>query len=193
MATEILLTSEAFVKAQTSISDNINAKYLRSAIREAQEINFKRIVGSCLLAKLKELVADGTIADDANAAYRDLLDFAQWFLAYTALVEVTVRVGYKIANIGVAKTADQNIYNASEGEISKLRYYYQAKADAVCYEMQRWIVKNAAALPELSACSCAEIRANLYSAASCGIFLGGARGKGRGRDLDEINLGRRVR
>lgn len=189
--TEILLTSEAFVKAQTSISDNINAKYLRSAIREAQEINFKRIVGSCLLRSLKAMVAEGTIDDDENAAYKDLLDLAQWYLAYVALVEVTVRVGYKIANIGVAKTADQNVYNASADEIAKLRYYYQAKADAACYEMQRWLLNNASAFPELSDCTCAEIRANLYSAATCGIFLGGARGKGR--DLDDIKLGKRIR
>lgn len=193
MATEILLTNEAFVKSATSISDNINAKYLRSAIREAQEINFKRIVGSYLLARLKEMVADGTIEDAENAAYKELVERAQWYLAYTAIVEVTVRVGYKVANIGVAKTADQNIYNASANEIAKLRYYYQAKADAICYELQRWLLDNSAAFPELSACSCAAIRANLRSAASCGIWLGGARGKGRAASIEDINLGRRIR
>lgn len=178
---EILLTSEKFVKTVTSASDNLNAKYLRPAIREAQEINYKRVVGSCLLAKLKGLVAAGEVDAPENVAYKDLIDASQYFLAYTALVEVATRVSYKIANVGVVKTADQNIYNASEDEIAKLKDFYQAKADASCYELQRYVLQHRGEYPELDDCTCGQIRSNLYSAATCGIWLGGARGKGPGR------------
>lgn len=178
MAAEILITSEKFVKEATSVSDNINAKYLRPSIREAQEVAYKRIVGACLLDKLKGLVAAGTIDDPENAAYKALLDNSQYFLAYTAIVEVAVKVAYKVANIGVAKTQDNNIYPATQDEISKMRYYYQAKADSACYELQGWIIDNRADLPELSCSCCRRIRSNLWSAATCGIWLGGARGKG---------------
>lgn len=177
---EILLTSEKFVKAVTSASDNLNAKYLRPSIREAQEIRYKGIVGSCLLAKLKEIVAASATERPENAAYKDLIDASQYFLAYTALVEVATKVSYKIANAGVVKTGDLNVYNATEEEISKLRYYYQAKADAACYELQRYILRHRADYPELDACTCGQIRANLASAATCGIWLGGARGKRTG-------------
>ena len=54
---EALLTSEAFIKSATSISDNIAKKNLRPSIREAQDIQFRTIVGYTLLARLKEIVA----------------------------------------------------------------------------------------------------------------------------------------
>ena len=190
---EVLLTSERFVKEQTSINDNINAKYLRPSIREAQEQNFKSIVGGCLLAKLKELIAENAIELPENIWYKDLLEHAQWYISYVALQETCIKVSYKIGNLGVAKTADTNVYNASQDEISKLRYYYQAKADGVCYEMQQWLLENLSHFPELSSCQCGKIRSNLRSAATCGIWLGGARGKViRGGDCCEGNLGRRV-
>ena len=40
---EILLSSEAFVKTVTSISDNLSGKYILPSLREAQEIGLKRI------------------------------------------------------------------------------------------------------------------------------------------------------
>lgn len=174
---EILLTSEKFVKEVTSVSDNLNAKYLRPSIREAQEVKYKEIVGANLLAKLKALVSSGDINLPANIAYKDLLDESQYFLAYSAIVEVCTKVGYKVGNIGVAKTSDQNVQDASQDEIAKLQFYYQAKADASCYQLQGWILDNYTAFPELGVGACNRIRANLRSAATCGIWLGGARGK----------------
>ena len=179
---EILLTSEKFVKEATSVSDNLNAKYLRPSIREAQEVKYKEIIGAALLAKLKALVASDDIDLPANIAYKDLLDESQYFLAYSAIVEVCIKVAYKVGNIGVAKTTDTNVQGATQDETAKLRYYYQAKADAACYQLQGWILDNYTALPELGQGACNRIRANLRSAASCGIWLGGARGKGLPKD-----------
>lgn len=178
MATEILLTSETFVKGVTNISDNVAGKYLLPAIREAQEIGLREIVGDCLLDALKTMVADGSIAAEENMPYRRLIDKAQYYLAYRSIVELTYKVSYKVTNFGVAKTTDENLQVATQDEIGKMQYYYQAKADSCCLSLQSWILENKAALPLLDGCSCDRIKANLYSAASCGIFLGGARGKG---------------
>lgn len=191
---EILLCSEKFVKEETSINDNLNAKFLRPSLREAQEKDFKQVVGGCLLQKLKDLVASGDITLPANAMYKELLDMAQYFLAYTALARVAVKVSYKIGNLGVAKTADTNIYSASQDEVSKLQYYYQASADGYCLDLQKFILANIASYPEVASCTCDQMRANLRSAASCGIWLGGARGKIlRGGECCDASLGRRVR
>ena len=55
---EYLLTSEAFVKEVSSISDNIAGKYILPSIREAQEVALKSIIGSCLLEHLKAIGLD---------------------------------------------------------------------------------------------------------------------------------------
>ena len=85
---EILLSSEKFVKSVTSVSDNIAGKYILPSLREAQEQGLKGILGDALLAKLKSLVADKEIDKESNAAYKVLLDHCQYYLAYTAIVEI---------------------------------------------------------------------------------------------------------
>lgn len=174
---EILLTSEAFVKSVTNVSDNLAGKYILPAIREAQEQGLKGILGDCLLAKLKSLISTSTL----TGAYKDLVDRCRYYLAYLAIVEVTNKVSYKIGNFGVAKSSDENLQVASYEEIVKMQYYYQSKVDSHCIDLQNWLLENKSSFPELNECQCNKIASNLHSAASCGVWLGGPRGKRRRR------------
>lgn len=174
---EIILSSEKFIKSVTSVSDNMAGKYILPSLREAQEQGLKGIIGDALLTKLKDLVATKQIDLEANVTYKRLLDHCQYYLAYAAIVEVTNKVSYKIGNFGVAKTSDENLQVASPEEIAKMQYYYQSKADAYCLDLQHFLLQNREDYPELTENCCHSIESNLHSAASCGIFLGGARGR----------------
>lgn len=174
---EILLTSERFVKSVTNVSDNLAGKYLGSAIEEAQDTGLKGILGDPLFSKVKGIVAREEENEPENIHYKELLDNCQYYLAYKAIVEVTNKVSFKIGNFGVAKSNDENLQVATYEEIVKMQYYYQSKADAYCLDLQHWILDNKAFFPELTEHHCNKIASNLHSAASCGIFLGGARGK----------------
>ena len=174
---EILLSNEKFIKQVTSISDNLAGKYILSSLREAQEVGLKGILGTALLERLKGLVSDKTIDDEDNAMYKELLDRCQYYLAYRTVVEVCMKISYKVGNFGVVKTTDEHVENASSEEIAKKMYYYQSKADGLCYDLQGWILDNSGAFPELDECAYHKISSNLYSAASCGIWLGGPRGR----------------
>ena len=175
---EFLLTSEAFVKSVSSISDNVAGKYIQSSIREAQEIGLKSILGSCLLTALKEKGLAKQFDLPENVAYKDLVDKCQYYLAYTTIVELTNKVSYKIGNFGVVKSNDENLTVATQDEIAKMQYYYQSKADFCALELQNWVLENRNLFPELDDCTCRKIHSNLYSAATCGLWLGGPRGKG---------------
>ena len=172
---EILLTSEAFVKSVTNVSDNLAGKYILPSIREAQEQGLKSILGDCLLSKVKHLFN----TDSLEGIYKELVDHCQYYLAYAAIVEVTNKVSFKIGNFGVAKSTDENLQVASYDEIVKMQYYYQTKVDAYCLELQQWLLQHKESIPELTECQSKRISSNLHSAASCGIFLGGSRGKKR--------------
>lgn len=176
---EILLSSEAFVKKVSNISDNIAGKYILPSLRESQEIGLKGILGDTLLAKLKQLIADDELNDAENAAYKTLVDNCQYYLAYMTIVEVTNKVSYKIGNFGVAKSNDENLDVASYDEIGKMQFYYQSKADACCLDLQHFLLQNRTSYPELTQSCRNKIESNLHSAATCGVFLGGARGKKR--------------
>ena len=172
---EILLTSESFVRSVTNVSDNLAGKYILPSIREAQEQGLKGILGDCLMSKIKQLISSNAL----DGKYKELVDHCQYYLAYAAIVEVTNKVSFKIGNFGVAKSQDENLQVASYDEIVKMQYYYQTKVDAYCLELQAWLLDNKGSFPELTECHCRKLSSNLYSAASCGIFLGGCRGKKR--------------
>lgn len=175
--TEILLTSEAFVKETSNISDNLAGKYLLPAIREAQEINLRGFLGDALLDKLKELVAAGQIKAPGNEAYAQLLDQCQYFLAYQTIAGLPYKISYKLANIGVAKNSDTNVQPCTADELGAVQRYYQGKADYYASRLQRYLLRHREEYPELSENDCYNIHRNLYSAASCGLWLGGARGR----------------
>lgn len=174
---EVLLSSEKYVKEVTSISDNVAGKYILPSLREAQEQGLKSILGDILLSRLKALVKTGEIELEQNGRYKALLDNCQLYLAYKTICEVTNKVTYKVGNFGVAKATDENMQTASWDEIAKMQYYYQSKADACCADLQNFLLENKSDYPELTERQCHKIQSNLYSSASCGIWLGGARGK----------------
>ena len=174
---ESLLSSEAFVKSVTSASDNLSGKYILPSLREAQEIGLKGILGDTLLSKLKTLIKGGELDDPTNIAYKSLVDHCQYYLAYKTIVQVTNKISYKIGNFGVTKTTDENLQVATQDEIAKMQYYYQSKADACCLDLQHFLLEHKSSYPELTECCCNKIESNLRSAATCGIFLGGARGR----------------
>ena len=172
--TEILLTSEAFVKDVTCISDNVAGKYLLPAIREAQTMGLRCILGDALTDALETLVGSGEAIPEE---YTALLEKCQYYLAYKAVSELTLKVSYKVSNYGVSRNTDEHTSAVDIDEVILMKSEYQAKADFYCKQLQRFLLKNAAQYPELTQNTCRSIRAQLYSSASCGIFLGGARGK----------------
>lgn len=174
---EILLSSEDFIKSVTSASDNLSGKYILPSLREAQEVSLKGILGDALLAKVKGLIRSHLLDSESGGVYKTLVDHCQYYLAYMTIVEVTNKVSYKIGNFGVTKTTDENLQVASQEEIAQMQYYYQTKADACCLDLQGWILEHRADYPELTENCCRKIQSNLHAAASCGIFLGGARGR----------------
>ena len=174
---EILLISESFVKEVCSISDNVAGQYMRPSIREAQDIALRNILGDALLSKLKALVENGDISKPENTAYKDLADIERYFLAYSTCVGIAQRVTFKIANAGVVKTPDEKVEVAEQPDMAKVQSFYQAKADAAAFDLERWILARKDDYPELRESDCEHVRAHLRTAASCGIWLGGPRGR----------------
>lgn len=172
---EVLLTNEEFIKDVTSISDNVAGKYILPAIREAQHTGLRSILGTALYNRLLELVGDDSI--NAHPEYKELLDNAQYYLAYMTVVGLTWNVSFKIANKGVVRTTDERVESVSVADIEKVALMYQSKADSYAADLQRFLLENRGNYPELTDNKCNDIRANLRSSASCGVWLGTARGK----------------
>lgn len=174
---EVFLVNENYVRSVTSIDDNVQSKYLLSAIREAQEVNLQEITGTALLNKLKDLVADGTIEASGNTEYKALVEESQLFLSYQAIANLCIITAVKISNGGLQTNRDENLDNIGLSDSFVLKDYYQAKADFFASRLQSFIYRNRASYPELSKNRCEDIKATLDSAASTGLWLGGMRGR----------------
>ena len=174
---DVLLTSEEFVKSYSNISNNVNGKYLRVAIREAQEIELRGILGSCLLERLKELVDSEELELPENGIYKEILDQCQYFLVYTSIKNLCLTTSYKIDNIGVSQTYDENVSSMSLDDTYNIMEQYARKADYFCGLLQEYLLKHKQFIPELQDSQCSCIQANLDNAATGGIWMGGRRGK----------------
>lgn len=173
----VLLISEDTIKTITNLDDNISGKFLQAAIREAQEENLQDIIGTRLLLKLKTLIKNGELEQSDNSAYKALVVKAQYYLAYQTIAGLPMKVAYKISNMGVVKTRDENIDSATLGEVNLTQSYYQLKADDYANKLQRYLKANYSLYPELGQYTCGDVKPNLTSAATYPIWLGGARGR----------------
>jgi hypothetical protein len=98
-------------------------------------------------------------------------------MTYATLAYVTMKTSYKISNIGVARTTDENVQSVTFDEVQKVADYYRSRADYYKNSLQEWLVYHQNELPELSARTQNQTKANLHSSATTSIWLGGARGK----------------
>lgn len=168
---EVLLTSEQFIKEVTNLSDNLSGKLLLPAIREAQQFGLKNLVGNKIYARLIELVADGSIEDEANAEYKDLLDLSQYYLAYTVASNIILLTAVKVDNMGVTRLTDTNVSGVDFGDLSSVRGFYKSKADYYMSMIQKHLADSSYFNNKYSD------NTNTYSAASTGLWLGGYRGR----------------
>lgn len=175
---KILLVSEAYIKSNSGLDDNVFGKFLLPAIREAQDINLQSIIGTALFNKICAMVGDGTIKNEENWDYKYLLDnHIQPYLLYMTLCNILPLIGSKIANIGTVYTNDEHVQNLSKNERDNLADYYEQRSTFYARKMQNYLSKNSIIYPELNDCDCADVKPNLKSAAVSPVWLGGIRGK----------------
>lgn len=175
--TNILFVSEDYVKSNSNLNDNVFGKNLLPAIREAQDVYLQQIIGTTLYEKILQLVDDGTIGDNENALYKDLLDNQiRPYLLYQALVQLIPVINAKLVNFGTTQSNDEHLVNLSQGDVVVLTGHYQNMADHYCLMLQNYILNHCEDF-KLDTCQCNAIKANLHSAATCGVWLGGQRGR----------------
>lgn len=174
---KILLVSTNFIKNITNVSDNISPKLLEPAIFEAQNEGLRGVLGDNLVNRLEELVDTGDIDLEVNEIYKSLLLKCQYFLAYSSVANVCLLTAVKIDNSGLEQVSDEHMEPITISESFQMQSFYQHKADYLCRQLQNFVLNHRSSFPELSECDCNSIRANLFSSASSGLWLGGVRGR----------------
>lgn len=173
----VLLISVEDVKDILPINDNIDGGYIRPAIDMAQDFYLEETLGTSLTDKLKDLVASSGGKAIAEP-YKELLDKIAKMLAHYACAYIIENVAAKVANAGVMRTEDEKMYSLSQSEIDLMAKREVKRGDAYRGRLQKYLIANYSKYPELGECkSVADIKHQLCSAATSGLWLGGPRGR----------------
>lgn len=177
---KVLFVSEQYMRDTFFISDNVESKYINQAVSVAQDIQFQEVIGETLYEKLKQLIIDKTIGEEENKTYKKLINKSQMFIGFSAVTELSVNTTVKLSNAGLNRAVDtENFQVLQNKDMFEIRKYYENQADFYKRRLQEFLLDNRSDYPELSENRCHQMHANLHSAESSGIWLGGKRGKGR--------------
>jgi hypothetical protein len=106
---QVLFISEAKLKQNSDILENVDTMYLRNAILKVQRTKCLGVLGSDLYNKIENLIVNNTIGASGNSVYKNLLDVElQQSIIQFATAEVLLTVSYKITTKGALQFLNEN-------------------------------------------------------------------------------------
>lgn len=167
----VFLISEATMKKNSVVNNNVDGMYLLPAIDFAQDAGLQPIIGTKLYNKLMDLVEDGSIIQATD--YKYLLDeYITPYLVNKVTADIQIPLSFKLRNQGVVQQTDANTYVPSMKDIQYVIQNYENKANFYSNRLSDYLRANRSKYPEYcSVDSCADMPSN-KDAYNTGIFLG---------------------
>ena len=167
----VFLVSEATMKKNSVVNNNVDGMYLLPAIEFAQDAGLQPIIGTKLYNKLMDLVENGSITGSTD--YKYLLDeYITPYLVNKVTADIQIPLSFKLRNQGVVQQTDANTYVPSMKDIQYVIQNYENKANFYSNRMSDYLRANRSKYPEYcSVDSCADMPSN-KDAYKTGIFLG---------------------
>lgn len=168
-----MLAAPDDVKAASYVNYNVDDSILGASIRETQEIHLQSIIGSNLFYRLQELVYNAVkgnednIDEEANALYKELLDdYVSPYLINKTVAVLCVPLSYKLRNIGVSKSKDDNIDSVSLREVMAVQNRFNTMSATYATQLSKYLCLHKDDFEELAQTQC-----------GCGLFIPAVLGK----------------
>ncbi len=169
MATILFLTA-TYVKDYTFIDPNVDEKYIRIAIEEAQKIHIRNYIGSGIYDEIINQIDTNTLTVLNQTLLNSYIIPA---LKWWAMVEAAPFLTYKVTNKNIVR---KNSDNSSGVDFNELDQFMNLVTDKAQYHTQRmidYLFQNAASYPlyDNPGSGFDTIYPRGYSY-DCGIYLG---------------------
>lgn len=152
---DTLLVSPKRIKESGLLNVNVDDGEISASIRTAQSIYLADVVGEDLIQRLQELVynkiTDGTdkINSEANIAYATFLyDYLTDAIVFKTIIDLCMRLSFKVRNMGVVQNEDDNVKQATTGDNLKFQSYLETMYNQHLNRIADFLCKNKAAIPE---------------------------------------------
>ena len=146
--TTTFLISEAKFREFTDVDNNLDTTLIKNAIREAQDIELQRILGTVLYQKLLSDVQASSLAGN----YKTLVDdYVQDFLIYSTYYYALDSIYLRSRNNGLiipdggseSSAADRSLYNVKKQTAKNKFEYYGDR-------LMKYLIEEEALFPELN-------------------------------------------
>ena len=122
--TDVFIISEENLRQFTDINNNVDSKLLKNAVREAQDIEIQRILGTKLYEAILDKIKTNTLTGDYQYLVLNFVQNALLYLAYY----------YSLEDIYI-RPRNNGLLSPTGGENSE-------KVDGTWYNRKRESVKN---------------------------------------------------
>jgi hypothetical protein len=142
---EILLINEELLKKYTPITDAVDPNLIRPCIYVAQDMYLQNFLGTNLTIKLKDDVANGTLADQ----YEILLnEYVIKLLIWWTLVELYPSLLYKHDNGNLVSRQSEDTTPVTKGEMESLKEKARENARFYTKRLVDYLRFNSSLYPE---------------------------------------------
>lgn len=145
--TNTFLISETKIREFTSLNDNVDTALMKNGIREAQDIEIQRIIGTLLYDSLLTQVDNGSFT---NANYETLVnDYIQNALLYWAEYYILESIYTRERNNGMLiPTGGDNSIQVDDKRYNHRRQSSKNKAEFYSEKLTNYIITNSNLFPE---------------------------------------------
>lgn len=167
----VFLISEAALKKNSVVNNNVDGMYILPAIEFAQDSGLQPIIGTKLYNKLMDLVEDGTIGN--NEDYKYLLDeYVTPYLINKVTADIQIPLTYKLRNQGLVQNTSEYTYLPSMKDMQYVIQNYENKANFYGNRLSDYLKANRSKFPEYCSVDCSADMPSNKNAYNTGIYLG---------------------
>lgn len=146
--TTVFIISEENLRQFTDINNNVDSELLKNAVRESQDIEIQRILGTILYQYILDQIQAGTLTGD----YRTLvLNYVQDALLYAAYYYALEDIYLRPRNNGLltplggenSEKADGTWYNRKRQSVQNKKQFYEER-------LTNYLIQKQGNFPQLS-------------------------------------------
>ena len=142
---EILLINEDVLKKYTPLTDAVDPNLIRPCIYVAQDMYLQNFLGTNLINKIKDDVANDTLADQ----YEILLnEYILKLLIWWTMVELYPSLLYKHDNCNLVSRQSEDTTPVTKGEMESLKEKARENARFYTNRMVNYLRFNSSLFPE---------------------------------------------
>lgn len=159
------------LKQNNVINANVDSEYIEPALKEAQAIFLKELIGDALYTVIENKINGNTL----TGKYQTLVnDYIKPYLEMRMLSSLVVPISMKIRNAGVIQQFDQGFNSSNVKDVAYLADYYNGRVEFYENRMTEYLKKNVNDIPEY-AYSSQNITNPSQTHTAGTIYLGGNR------------------